>query len=48
MRKTYEIAHYGESSISIFQEFFASIDETFILRGRKSTRMQFYEVLKLS
>ena len=32
-------ADYGECSISIFPEFFASIDKTFILRGSLSARL---------
>ena len=32
-------AHYGECSISIFPEFFASIDKMFVLRGRLSARL---------
>ena len=43
-----EIAPYGKSSISIFQEFFASIDKILILRAGLSTRLQFYEVLRSS
>ena len=31
--------HYGECSISIFPEFSASIDKTFILRERLSARL---------
>ena len=34
-----EIAPYGKSSISIFQEFFASIDRILILGARLSTRL---------
>ena len=34
-----EIAPYGKSSISIFQEFFASIDKNFILEGMLSTTL---------
>ena len=32
---------YGKN----FHEFFASIQKTFFLRGRISTRLQFYDVL---
>ena len=32
-------AQYGESSISVFPYFFASIDKTVILRGGLSTRL---------
>ena len=31
--------HYGKSSISIFQQFFASIDTIFILGGKLGTRL---------
>ena len=34
-----EIAPYGKSSISVFQEFFASIDKMLILGARPSTRL---------
>ena len=34
-----EIAPYGKSSISVFQEFFASIDKSFILGAGLSTRL---------
>ena len=34
-----ETAHYGKSSISIFQQLFASIDKIFILGGRLGTRL---------
>ena len=34
-----EIAHYGESSISIFNKFCASIEKIFILEGRLGTRI---------
>ena len=36
-------AHYGKSSISIFQQFFASTDNIFILGVRLGTRLLFYE-----
>ena len=39
-----EIAHYGKSLISIFQEFFASTNKMSILWGRLGTRLSFYEV----
>ena len=42
------IAHYGRSLISAFQEFFASVNKTFILAGRLDTRLSFYEVQTLS
>ena len=38
--------NYGKSSISIFQEFFDSIEKMSILGGRLSTKLSFYEVLK--
>ena len=37
-----------KSSISTFQELFASIDKIFILGVRLSTRLWFYEVLRFS
>ena len=37
-----------KSLISDFQEFFASINKSFILAGRLSTRLSFYEVETLS
>ena len=43
-----EIAHYGKSSISVFQENFTSTEKMFISRGGLSTRQQFYEVLRFS
>ena len=33
---------------SVFQELFASINKMFILAGRRSTRLSFYEVKTLS
>ena len=36
------------SSISIFQDFFTSIDKMFFLEGRLCTRLSFSEVLKFS
>ena len=36
--------HYGKILISVFQEFFASIDKIFILAGGLGTRLSFYEV----
>ena len=35
---------FGKSSISVFQEFFASINKIFILGGGLGTRLSFYEV----
>ena len=40
--------HYGKSLISVFQEFFASINNIFILAGRLGIRLLFYEVCTLS
>ena len=40
------IAHYGKSLISVFQGFFANINNIFILAGRLDTRLLFYEVLR--
>ena len=34
-----EVEYYGKTSISIFEDVFASIDEFFILGGRLSTRL---------
>ena len=34
----------GENFISVFQEFSANINKTFILAGRLGTRLSFYEV----
>ena len=39
-----EIAHNGKSLISVFQEFSASTDKTFILAVGPGTRLSFYEV----
>ena len=40
LRKTScEVKHYGESSISIFKESFASTDKIFCLGGRMGTRL---------
>ena len=33
-----EIAHYGKSSISFFQQFFANFDKILILGGRLGTK----------
>ena len=34
------IAHYGrQSSVSIFQKFFTSIEKIFVLEGRMNTRL---------
>ena len=37
------IAHNGKCLISVFQEFAASIDKTFILAGGLGTGLSFYE-----
>ena len=39
LKLSYEIAHYGKSSISIFREFFASIDKIFFFGGTLGTRL---------
>ena len=36
---SYEIGHYGKNSISMFQEFLASIEKKFFLGGRLSSRL---------
>ena len=41
------MAHYGKSLISVFQEFFTSLNKIFILAGRLGTRILFFEVLRL-
>ena len=38
-----EIVQHGKSLITAFQEFFASIDKTFVLAARVGTRLSFYE-----
>ena len=43
-----EIAYYGKSSISIFQQFFASISKIFILGVGLGTKLYFNEVLRFS
>ena len=40
------MAHYWQSSILTFEQFFASIDEIFILGGRLCTRLKFSEDLR--
>ena len=37
--KYLKTAQYGESSISVFPDFFASIDKTVLLRGGLSARL---------
>ena len=39
-----KIDHYQKSLISVFQEFFASINKIFILAGRLGTSLSIYEV----
>ena len=39
-----EIVHYEKSLISLFEEFFASINKIFILAGQVGTRTSFLEV----
>ena len=43
-----EMEKYGNILISIFQHFFPSISESFILGERMGARLQFYEVLRFS
>ena len=43
-----EIGHSGKSLISLFQEFFASIDKAFILAGGVGARLSFYEIQTVS
>ena len=43
-----EMEKYGKVLISSFQQFFASINKTFILGGRLGTRLSFYEILRFS
>ena len=39
--------HYEKSSISIFEQFFAFIDDKILIfGGRRGTRLEFYEDLK--
>ena len=40
----WEIAHYGKILISVFQEFFASINKIFIFAGGLGTTVSFYGV----
>ena len=47
-KKQEDIAHYGKSLISVFQQFFTIIGKIFILAGRLGTRLPFYEVYTLS
>ena len=39
--------HCGKSLISVFWEFFASINKNFILTGRLGSKLLFYEFLRL-
>ena len=39
-----EVAHYGKSSISIFQDFFASTNKIFISGGGLSTKLSSMKV----
>ena len=41
---SYEVEHNGKGLVSVFQEFSAIINKTFILAGRLGTRLSFYEV----
>ena len=46
-KNSFEIVHYGKSSIALFKESFASIDKILSLGGRLGTRLYFHEVLTL-
>ena len=39
-----KIAQHGKSLLSVFQEFYASINNIFILPWRLGTRLSFYEM----
>ena len=41
---SYEIAHFWKSLMSVFQEFFASINKVLLLARRLGTRPSCYEV----
>ena len=41
-----EIANDGECLISVFKDFFASIDKILILGGRLASRLSFYGALR--
>ena len=41
------MAHYRKYLISVFQQFFASVDKIFLLGGRLGTGLYFHEVLTL-
>ena len=38
------MAHYGKNLISVFQQFFASVDKIIILAERLGTTLSFYEI----
>ena len=48
LKFSWEIAHYGKSLISDFQDIFAGINKIFILGVGLSTILSFYRVLRLS
>ena len=43
-----KVAHGGKSLISVFQEFFGSISEIFVLAVGMAARLSSYSVLGLS
>ena len=43
-----EIAHYGKSSVSVFQKIFTSTDRIFISGRGPGTRQEFYAVSRFS
>ena len=43
-----KMVHYEKSLVSLFQTFFASIDNILVLGGKLGTRLTFYEDLRFS
>ena len=43
-----KMVHYEKSLLSLFQAFFASIDNILVLAGKLGTRLTFYEDLRFS
>ena len=43
-----KMVHYEKSLVSLFQAFFASIDNILALGGKLGTRLTFYEDLRFS
>ena len=41
---SFQMVYCGKGLITVFQQFFASIDKTFILPGGLATGRSFYEV----